>query len=303
MHRSWSEALLDTRRSAFGRHTCGAVPGYTGHVPGLRLNEAAIGSVTFCRSLDQSQKLRSQKLVNGQAIVSHEDTLRRSRPDPPPRAPEYDKRGHTYLAAGDTKHSRIPVSGEEKAHHHSTLGLASLAYDNLGGAGQLKGYGSTVKGIPGFTGFVPGKAAENVFAEGWSKTRDRSLETHFLARSAAPKKWNLLTDGGTMTAAVKADAQPEMRLFNPSYQAERGWSNCDFTGKSVDPAGRLAPKGRQEDFGHRAPDNDLTDLRMHRYQGWIPGQHGENVVGERWGQTAKVAAELMKKNQIRITQR
>lgn len=263
-----------------------------------------MGVATFGRSLDLSRELRSHKTFDAQAMrQTREDAHRRTRNETVPRAPEYDNRGHGYPAAGDTQHSRIPVSGEEKAHYHSEYGLTSLAHDNLGGAGRMKGYGSVVRGIPGFRGFVPGKAAENVFAEGWSKSHERALGMHFHARATAPKKWSLLTEGGTMVGPVAADTLAEIRIFNPSYHDDRGWSNCDFAGKHVDPAGRLAPKDRQEGFGHRSAAINLMGAPIHGYTGWVPGKVGESVVGERICKTNAISAHLFKKNQIRITQR
>eukprot|EP00913_Durusdinium_trenchii_P023014 g21609.t1 len=67
---------------------------------------------------------------------------------------------------------RTNVNLQEKRHYHSSLGLTSLAYENLGGAGKLKGHGAASRGIPGYQGFIPGKVSENAFAETWSKTQD-----------------------------------------------------------------------------------------------------------------------------------
>jgi len=220
-----------------------------------------------------------------------------------PRAPSHDCRGIGYAAAGDTRHSRIPATGEEKAHLHSTMGLTSLAHEGLGGAGHLKGYAKAATGIPGYGGYIPGKAAENVYADTWSKSHERSLGAHFDARRSAPKKWCIVAEGNTLVPAGPGDANKEIPIKNPSYQDRvRGWSSCEFTGSRVDPAGRLAPRDRQDGFGSvQANINPLVP--SHGYAGWVPGRVGENVVGERQCKTNAVSAHLFNKSRMRITQR
>merc|ERR1712118_370864 len=100
----------------------------------------------------------------------------------------------------------------------------------------------------------PGKHAENVHAEGWSKSCERSLGAHLTAKLAAPRKFSMLADGRTYVEPVPSDQMQERPLKNPSYQdAARGWSKCSFSGAHVDPAGRLAPNGRQDSYGNIGP--------------------------------------------------
>lgn len=296
MHRAWSDSrLINTRRSNIGDHIGNAVPGYAGHVPGARLEGEVVAS-TFGRSLRVSQGVRSQSTCDVQAMrLQREEWDRQQRTIlPPTLAPVYDKRGIGYQPAGDTRHSRIPESNEEKSHYHSGWGLTSLAYENLGGAGKLKGHGAASRGIPGYLGFIPGKVSENSVAETWSKTQERSLSSHLAARAAAPKQWTLMSDGRTSVAPVKSDTMAEMPIWNPSYQDHaRGWSDCRVTGKHVLPAGASAPVGKQEAFNMRVPE--LEHVLHHGtapilgYKGYIPGKVSENVIGERHCKTVAIA--------------
>lgn len=228
------------------------------------------------------------------------------------RASAIDKRGIGYPAAGDYFASDIRAVNEEKdaSHHHSAMGLTSLSHEDRGAAERLRGYGRSTRGIPGYCGYVPGKLAENVHADTWSKSNEKSLGAHFGARLAAPKKWGLLTESGTMVAPVKSDTMAENATFNPSYHDRvRGWSNCQFTGTHIDPAGRLAPKDRQEGFSCQQPPapnvstHGYRGSAIHGYSGWVPGRSGDSVVGERQCKTNAVADHLFKKNYMRITQR
>jgi hypothetical protein len=53
---------------------------------------------------------------------------------------------------------------------------------------QIAGFGNATGNIPGFTGHVPGKNAENMYGDTWSKTCENSVASHFMARSRAPKR-------------------------------------------------------------------------------------------------------------------
>jgi hypothetical protein len=218
--------------------------------------------------------------------------------------PFHDNRGIAYPAAGDTQHSRIPVSGEKRVHHHSGMGLTSRAHDGLGHMSQLRGFGGASQGIPGYTGYVPGKNAENVFADGWSRGNEKSLTAHFEANVKGPKQWSLMTEGGTMIAAKGTDGLKEHPLHNPSYQHhQKGWSKCDFTGAHICPAGRLGPHDRQESFGQGSPQVNKKEACIHGYMGWVPGRVGENVVGERQCKTNQISHLLYNKVKMRTTQR
>lgn len=299
--------LCKTQRQSVGNHIGNAVPGYAGHVPGHRIEVTNFGQ-TFARDVEASRSSRTRHTVDPQALrlTQERAEMRRTCSVPTVRGPTHDPRGFTYPAAGDTRHSRVPPSGEEKAHYHSSMGLTSLAHEGLGGAGHLKGYAKAATGIPGYRGYVPGKAAENVFAEGWSKSHEQSLGAHFSARASQAKKFSIIAEGGTMVPAHPSDSLKEIPIKSNSYHDRvRGWSNCEFVGTQVDPAGRMAPSGRQEGFGAvQANINTMTaSAPIHGYAGWVPGRVGENVVGERQCKTNAVSQQLFNKSRMRITQR
>eukprot|EP00931_Biecheleriopsis_adriatica_P121240 TRINITY_DN96323_c0_g1_i1.p1 TRINITY_DN96323_c0_g1~~TRINITY_DN96323_c0_g1_i1.p1 ORF type:complete len:311 (-),score=40.87 TRINITY_DN96323_c0_g1_i1:61-993(-) len=310
MRRTRSDTqIFNTRRSAIGDHIGNAVPGYMGYVPGARL-EVENSAATHKRSIELAKESRSHRTWDAQAHrLGREHADRRARSTVPPTLlPTYDNRGISYPAAGDTHHSRVASSTEEKVHFHSSMGLSSLTHDNLGGAGDLKGYGAAARGIPGYKGFVPGKVAENVHAEVWSKCHEKSLKSHFESRGRAPKVYSLVTEGRTTIAPVKADTLAEVPIRNPSYHDHaRGWSDCAFTGKHIDSAGRLPPHGRQEGFGGIQPPVNQMGMHgiipIHGYAGCVPGRVGENVVGERQCKTNAIADQLFRKNCMRNTQR
>jgi len=254
--------------------------------------------------------VRSRATFNAQDLrLAREDQARRAQSlVAPPRQPAYDSRGIGYAAAGDTAQSRIPVSGEERVYFHSDMGLTSHAHENRGTAGGIRGHGSVARGIPGFAGHVPGKRAENVFSDTWSKSNVKSLDAHFTARSRAPKTWSTMTHGGTMIASAASDAIHETPLSNSSYQDRvGGWSACHFTGCHVQPAGARAPAGRQDNHGSSPPappsGSRKTEIAIHGYTGFVPGRYGENVVGERQSTTNAISDHLFRKACVRNTQR
>jgi len=296
--------VLLTRRNTFGRSEGligGALPGYTGHVPGRR-HECETFATTFARGVDVSRALRSRATCDAQALrIARDKESRTPSAASAPRAPLYDTRGVGYRAAGDVAESRIPVSGEVKdsLHLHSTLGLTSFAHEGREAPAQLQGFSRASRGIPGYLGWVPGKVSENTYAETWSKSAEKSLVAHCTARDAAPR-----------SDAVKAKEAQEVPRFNPSYQDRvRGWSTCEYTGMNVEAAGRLPPAGRQEAFGAKAPrsrevwTHGIQAAAIPGYTGWAPGRVGENVFGERQCQARIVADHLFKKNRVRSTQR
>lgn len=297
-------SLVDTRRHVIGEHIGGAIPGYLGHVPGSRTENDIHPTITS-QNIDFCRHSRTRANYDHQAHTKKrkDETERLSRTVPPPKAPMHDSRGIAHPFAGDTQHSRIPVEGEERFHMHSDLGLTSHAHENRGDFGNLRGYGSASRAISGFTGHIPGKHAENCFADGWSKMTERSVASHLRAVRKGPKEMSLLTQGGTVVAPHAADMLEEVPLRNPSYQCRtRGWSGCEFSGIYVDAAGRTAPKNRQEAYGGVGPPPAKKDV-IHGYQGWVPGRVGESVVGERQCKTNDISDHLFKKNRMRITQR
>lgn len=296
-------SLISTRRHVIGEHMAGAIPGYLGHIPGSR-TEADVSFGIPCRNIDACRHARSRSTYDPQAhSKSQRDVADQlSRTAPPARAPMHDNRGNAHPSAGDTQHSRIPVDGEQKFHLQSNIGLTSHTHEGRGDFGKLRGYGSASRAISGFTGHVPGKFSENVFADGWSKMTERSVASHLRAVRKGPKEMSLLTQGGTIVAPISADTLAEVPIRNPSYQCRtKGWSDCEFTGMQVDPAGRNGPKDRQEGYSGVAPPASRNQI--HGYAGWVPGRVGESVVGERQCKTNDISNHLYLKNRMRITQR
>jgi len=296
-------SLIATRRHVVGEHIGGAIPGYLGHIPGSR-SEADLHGSGPSRTIEACRHARSRATYDPQAHAKsqRDEADRLSRTVPPPRAPMHDNRGNAHPFAGDTQHSRIPVDGEEKFHLQSHLGLTSHAHEDRGSFGKLRGYGSASRAISGFTGHIPGKHAENVFADGWSRMTERSVASHLRAARKGPKEMSLLAEGGTIIAPNAGDMLGEVPLRNPSYQCKtRGWSTCEYSGIYLDSAGRAAPKNRVESYGGVPPPPSKACI--HGYQGWVPGRVGESVVGERQCKTNEISEHLFKKNRMRVTQR
>jgi len=297
-------ALISTRRHVIREHMGSAIPGYMGFIPGARTEaDISFGGPTV--NIDHCRHARTRPTYDRQAHAASNsaDADRLSRSVPPAKAPLHDNRGIAHPFAGDTQHSRIPVSGEERFHMQSDLGLTSHTHEDRGGFGKLRGYASASRAISGFTGHIPGKNSENCFADGWSKMTERSVASHLRAVRKGPKEMSLLTEGGTLVAPISADMLAEKPLRNPSYQCRtRGWSGCEFSGIYVDAAGRKAPKNCQEGFGG-IPPKAASDNKIHGYAGWVPGRVGESVVGERQCETNRISENLFKKNRMRYTQR
>lgn len=284
-------------------HIGNSIPGYTGYTPGSRVEaDVSFGIPRVCIDNCRHERKRATYDHQAQKQAKKDETERMSRSMPAPRAPMHDNRGIDFPFAGDTQHSRIPPAGEEKFHRQSHLGLTSHAHENQGEFGNLRGFGSATRGIVGYTGYTPGKHAENVFGDGWSKQTERSVASHLRAVRKGPKELTMISAGGTMVAPNSADMLGEKPLKNPSYQhRSRGWSDCPFSGMHVDSAGRRAPRNCQEAYGDVMPAP--CKGQIHGYQGWVPGRVGESVVGERQCKTNDISHQLFYKNRMRITQR
>lgn len=304
MRRTRSDpSVISTRKSAIRDHIANAIPGYTGHVPGSRVGPPYIQSGTFASTVKSCREARSRQTWNVQEhqLTQELEERRSRRVAPPSMSPMYDKRGISHPAAGDTVHSRIAPTNEEKVHFHSSMGLTSLAHEGLGSLGTMQGYGSASRGIPGYMGHIPGKSAENIFADGWSKCHEKSITSHFRSRRDGPTKWNVMTDSCTIVPPAASDTLVEVPIFNPAYNdCQNGWSRCEFTGAKVVPAGRSAPYGRQDGFGGQ---NVPVIGHIPLYQGHVPGLKGENVVGERRAQSDSIARHLHNKSRMRMSQR
>jgi len=161
--------------------TTTAIPGYTGYVPGRKEN---FDFSTWHRETEACRKNRSLPTFDAQM-------LRRECESDPPfiiRCPKHDNRGHCYPAAGDTdsvamlsneRRSQIAPGNVSKTWD-ATVNQAPLGY--RGSAHDIKGFGNVTRNIPGFTGHIPGKVAENHFGDGFSKTCENALASHFQAR-------------------------------------------------------------------------------------------------------------------------
>lgn len=100
--------------------------------------------------------------------------------------------------------------------------------------------------------------------------------------------------------AVDSDFYKEIPVHNRSYIDHRyGWSDCQYTGLQVDPAGRLPPAGHQETFGRSRPPEATI---VHGYAGYVPGRVSENVHGERQCKINEISTLLSYKNKVRINQ-
>jgi len=286
-----------------GETYASAIPGYLGFVPGKNSEtHISFGIPTVNIEACRQERTRASFDPQAQRKSRLEETDRVAKIVAPPRQPFHDSRGMNHPCAGDTRHSRIPLSGEEKVHLQSELDLTSHSHEERGGMGNLRGYGSASRSISGFTGHIPGKFAENVFGDGWSKQTERSVGHHLRAVRKGPKEFSLLTQGGTVVAPITADMLEEKPIRNTSYQDRtRGWSDCEYSGTQVDPAGRVGPKNRQEGYGGVGPPTCKHGI--HGYSGWNPGRIGESVVGERQCKTNDISHALFLKNTMRITQR
>jgi len=95
---------------------------------------------------------------------------------------------------------------------------SSCAYDHRNG-GQLRGYDSLLKSIPGYAGHVPAKVPENIFADTFTKTVEKCLDKQFTSRDNDRKRWSLLSKGGTRVPPVPANIVKEVPLISSCYQA------------------------------------------------------------------------------------
>lgn len=294
MERSSSDThLLHIRKQGFDRHMPSPVPGYLGHIPGQRIEGGAVAA-TFARSVLVGRSLRARATFDAQDFrLPRKDAEVRARSSV--QMPRDDARILFSTTAGNVNQSRISAS-------KSAPGLTSAPYERLGAQGKLEGSEGVARCIPGYTGHVPGKVGENVFGEPWSKLNERSRRVHLAARAEAPRERSLVTEGGTLVAPTAADRSFEVPIRSTSYQDHtRGWSACEYTGASVMPAGRLAPKDRQEAFGTVPPRPNA--MPIHGYAGWVPGRIGESVYGERQCQIIAISDDLFKKNRMRNMQR
>jgi len=303
MHRAYSEPNLRTRKSLFGGLAASSIPGYQGHCPGKNVDDVVCG--TWRKVNEQCRESRKIPTYDGQSLRCEREAESQRKPSEKRRVPKYDSRGIGFPPAGDTTHSRIFRSDE-----YTSLmapGTCSKTWDGLvnqspqgykGFSTQIAGFGKATGNIPGFTGHVPGKIAENLYGDTWSKTCENSVSSHFMARSQAPKRTSFFTKEHTAVPAIDSDFYKEIPLHNRSYiDLKHGFSNCQYTGMQIDPAGRLPPAGHQETFGRQRPPQASI---VHGYAGYVPGRVSENVHGDRQCKTNEVSTLLTYKNKVRI---
>lgn len=299
--------LLGNRRSrVVGDLLNGAVPGYQGHVPGHRIEDVTCGHV-FARGVEAGRHSRSVPTLDAQGLRDSTASFkggsmsRRALTASSPQ-PRFDTKGVEHPISGDFLASRIPASGEAKTHYQSNLGLTSRIYeqpDCLEASRLPRGTGSGARSAPGCTVHIPGKRAQNVFGDGWSKSNERSLGEHTRARQAA--KQGRGYEMSPPFLVPRADAMVEAPLFNPAYNGStRGWSDCKYTGVHVDPAGMTAPTLRQKALGSVPP---VPAKSIPGYSGWVPCRMGDNVVGVRQRECAEISGRLEHNNRTIIVQR
>lgn len=243
----------------------GAIPGYQGHVPGKRIEVSTCGH-RFSQGVQAGRASRSVATLDAQA----------TRQD----------------MAAATKTIRLPPdAGGAEVPYQARIGLMSRIYDqpDCPEARRLPRGSATAAGsLPGCTVHVPGKKAQNVFGEGWSKANVRSLGEHVRARKASRHVQRY--DMGPSLEGVQ-----EPSLFDSSYQGStRGWSTCAYTGVQIGAAG--APAGRVQATGLSPP---AMAKSIPGYSGWVPCRYGDNVFGVRQRECAEIAGTL--KNNSRMT--
>jgi len=306
MIRAHSEPNLRTRKSLFGDHAASSIPGYLGHCPGKNVDDLLCG--TWKKVNEACREFKKIPTYDGQALRCEREAEGKKQSPKETKAPKYDKRGIGFQPAGDTMYSRI-FSSDQKTSLIGP-GVCSKTWDGLvhrspqgykGFSTEITGFGNATRNIPGFTGHIPGKIAENLYGDTWSKTCENSVASHFLVRAKAPKRTAFFTKEHTAVPAIDCDYYKEIPLHNKSYiDHENGWSTCQYAGLQIDPAGRLPPAGHQETFGrHRPPEASI----VHGYSGYVPGRVSENVHGDRQCKTNEVSQLLTYKNKMRVTQR
>lgn len=231
------------------------------------------------------------------------------------------------LAAENAHKARNAIVDQIRAPRPMSAGSVDAAGDQYMKVGrdhstkEVPGFASVTRNIPGFTGYIPGKVAENLFGDGFSKTCESSLSSHFLARRARPHSAPtgphsssrprtsqrpvsapILTKDHTAVTTMESDFFQEIPLHNRNYQdVLRGWSRCEYTGCQIEPAGAVAPVGRQERFGRAKPPE--VDGIPPGYTGYVPGKISENIFAERKLKERQISKLLTHKNKVRSKQR
>jgi len=258
------------------QYSTNAIPRYGGYIPG-KYCETVYNGIPY----RMNRKCQKERTLN----ISTEKLRGTKVATPPKRYRPWERRGYLSPSAGDFKESLIATPRRKEA----TTMKKSFSTGN----------------IPGYGGHIPGLHAENVYGETWQRGLEGSNIAHektyrgdnrytrddcFPLRSRKVPRgvWDssqnknvrtLLTEKSTVIPRVDRDHYHEVPVFNPSYNDRcRGYSACAYTGKCIDPAGRLAPVTRQEGYQLAAAPVGREQLG---YKGFIPGKLAENVIGER----------------------
>ncbi|CAD7968790.1 unnamed protein product [Amoebophrya sp. A120] len=306
LQRSYSSGAM-TRCDRLPTHTIKGIPGYRGYLPGVKAE--TIGEGLFSNVLYESQHATKRKGHAQQHYLLDRDTDRAVRnldyepmPERYPTKEEIlkkldNKRGDDDMATG-----WVPTAGDYRESR--VLDSHECYYEEPPMDNVLK----AKTNIVGYTGHIPGRESENVFANTWSRTnmnataafyrtfrgRNRNERNDPLAltkgrsrlfpRGVYDMNQNqggklLFTKERTVVGRNESDSKPEIPMFSSSYQDKRrGWSLDPWVGKQIDPAGREEPFSRQESYGCIPP---FAAPRAPGYTGFVPGKVGENVVGER----------------------
>ncbi|CAD7948859.1 unnamed protein product [Amoebophrya sp. A25] len=326
MRRTYSTPRI--RCDRLPTHTIKAIPGYRGYLPGVK--SETIGENIFSNVVYESQHATKRLGHSQSAQLYDRDQARAAQAGllsirvPEPTREQIlktldNKRGDEdrvagfAAAAGDYRESRVPDS-YESYYEEPPLDNTLKAKTN----------------IVGYGGHVPGREAENVHGNTWTRTnlnatsafhrtfrgRNRNERSDPWAvtkgksrlhpRGAYDMEQNrnqkfLYTKERTAVGRVETDTQEEVPLYNNSYNdMRRGWSLDPFVGKQIDAAGRQEPFTMQESYGCVRP---FKALRAPGYTGFVPGKIGENIVAERQTMTDHIAVHRTNKNKSEKLQR
>jgi len=235
------------------RYAREAIPRYGGYKP-THYSEHVYGGM-----LHRHAALKPSERPH--ALTTHEViNLKRNASVPSQSTKPWDRRNIQIPPAGDYKESTIASPRRKEG----TTDAKNFAKGN----------------IPGYTGYVPGKVAENMYGETWTRSlyaadkgyrkthvgsnrlerddvmpdKSRLIPRGMWDMAQNKNKRHLLTHDGTVIAKMDCDQMKERPIFNPSYQdLVNGWSSCPYTGKHIDPAGRAEPTRKQEGFEQVRP--------------------------------------------------
>jgi len=299
MHRSRSDATLRTRKDpcqdGMFERTTRAVPGYMGYVPGRKDN---FDFSTWRRETQACHEQRKLPTFDAQMLrmAPHDSNEAKS---------EVDERYGRVIRNIPGYTGYIPGKFSENIHAE---GFSSTCSNSLSSHFMARKapreresqiLSVTLKARP----FSAPKRSR-------SSSRPRDVQRPISApelssrkkTSQRPQSAPLITKDHTAVSLKESDLFPEIPLHNRSYQdMVRGWSDCIYNGCQIDPAGAVAPHGRQERFCRGKPP--VGDGIPPNYDGYVPGKVSENVIGERRPIVRQISKLLNHKNTFRTQQR